>query len=175
MLNLNKSKIMKNISKKKFFLMAVISALCAIPVSADDKTFSNIKAEVKSDALKVEEDFDSVLKSAKADGKKIILQFSGNEWCPPCQMLDKFIVNTKEFAKYANEKLHMVVADFSRYGEPHNKKYAKRYKELAEKFNLRGFPTLIIMSPNGVVIDTIVGLEYLRSPQDLIDRINKAK
>lgn len=155
--------------------MAVISALCAVPVSAENKTSASIKAEVKSDVLKVKEDFDAVLEAAKKDGKKIILQFSGNEWCPPCQMLDKFIVNTKEFAKYANEKLHMVVADFTRYGEPHNKKFAKRYKELAEKYNLRGFPTLIIMSPNGVVIDTIVGLENLRSPQDLIDRINKAK
>ena len=163
---------MKKINKKKYFLMAVLSALCAIPLHSTNKESASVKAEVKADVLKIEEDFDAALKAAKADGKKIILQFSGNEWCPPCQMMDKFILKTKEFAKYANEKLHFIVADFSRFGEPHNKKFAKRYKELAEKYQLRGFPTLIILSPNGVAVDTIIGLE-VKSPEELINRIER--
>ena len=165
---------MKRISKKKYFLMAVLSALCAVPMAVADKKSpeSNLKSVAKADALKIEEDFDAVLKAAKADGKKILLEFSGNDWCPPCQMLQKFVLKTKEFAKYAKEKLHVVVADFDRYGEPINKRFSSRYKELAELYGLRGFPTIIILSSDGKILDKIVGLQ-VRSPKELIARINQ--
>ncbi len=164
---------MKKVSKQKYFLMAILSALCAIPmVEAEEKMLDGVKSIAKTAELKIKEDFDAVKKAAKADGKKILLEFSGNDWCPPCQMLKKFVIDTKEFAKYANEKLHVVVADFNRYGEPTNKRFASQYRDLAKEFGLRGFPTIIILSPNGEVIDKIVGLE-VRSPAELIQRIEK--
>ena len=92
------------------------------------------KSEVKAAVLKSETDFDKAYEAAKKEGKKLMLEFAGLDWCPPCKMLHKFVVGTDEFAKYANEKLHVVLADFKRGGEPADKKNAKKMLELAEKY-----------------------------------------
>ena len=114
------------------------------------------------------------LDAAKKDGKYVLLEVSGADWCPPCQMMRKFVLKTREFIKYAGEKLHVVVADFDRYGEPKNKKFSAKHKAILEKFDIRGFPTLIIIAPDGKVVDTIVGLQ-VRSPQELVSRIESSK
>ncbi len=164
---------MNKTSKKQYFLMAVLSVLCSTPMAfSDEISLKGVEPVAEIVALEVEEDFDAVKKAAKSTGKKILLEFSGNDWCPPCKMLKKFVLDTEEFAKFAKEKLHVVVADFDRYGEPTNKRFANRYKALAEEFGLRGFPTLVILSPEGDVQDIIVGLE-VRSPAALIERIGK--
>ena len=165
---------MKNTNIKYCFLLAALASLFAVPVNAEESSAEGVKAEAMAEALNVEEDFDKAVAAAKKDGKKIVLEFSGLDWCPPCKMLHKFVVNTKDFIKYANNKLHFIIADFDRYGNPKNKAFAKRYKELADKYNLRGFPTIVILSPDGNVQETIVGFE-VRSPQELIARIAKAQ
>ncbi len=166
---------MKRISKRTYFFMAVLSAFCATPMSmAQQAAPAGLKSEAKAAEVKVEADFDKAMAAAKKDGKKVMLEFSGQDWCPPCQMMHKFVIKTKDFAKYADEKLHVVIADFDRYGEPKSKEFAAKNKALAEKFQLRGFPTIVVLSPDGKVLDTIIGLE-VRSPQELIERIDKAR
>lgn len=165
---------MKNSKLKYCFLLAALASLCALPANAAETSSTGVKAEAEEEALRLEEDFDKALAAAKKDGKKIVLEFSGLDWCPPCKMMHKFVVNTKDFIKYANQKLHFIIADFDRYGKPKNKAFAKQYKKLADQFGLRGFPTIVILSPNGEVQETIVGLS-VRSPQELIERISNAK
>ena len=163
---------MKKISKKTYFLIATLSAICAMPISkACANSVAGVKAEVKNVDIKIHEDLAEALNLAKKDGKYVLLEISGADWCPPCQMMRKFVLKTREFIKYAGEKLHVVVADFDRYGEPKNKKFSAKHKAILEKFDIRGFPTLIIIAPDGTVVDTIVGLQ-VRSPQDLISRID---
>lgn len=164
---------MKKVSKRKYFLMAVLSALCAAPTTGYSQVQDDIKTEVKRIGESVSADFDAAVKAAKNDGKKIVLEFSGLDWCPPCQMLHKFVTGTKEFAKYADKKIHFVRADFDRLGSPKNAEFASRHKALAEQFSIRGFPTIIVLDSNGKVLDEIVGFQT-SSPKELIERIDKA-
>mgnify|MGYP002431653313 FL=1 len=117
-----------------------------------------------------ETDFDKAYEAAKKEGKKLMLEFAGLEWCPPCKMLHKFVVGTDEFAKYANEKLHVVLADFKRGGEPADKKNAKKMLELAEKYRLRYFPTIVIINPKTDKVKILEGLQT-KTPQELIEVI----
>ncbi len=168
------------IGKKTYFLMAVLSAfLIGAPASgicetAKAKTDPLLKSEVKKAELKVEADFDKALAEAKKEGKILMLEFTGSDWCPPCKMLHKFVLNTDEFIKYANDKLKVVVADFTRFGEPKNKTHAQKYKELAEKYNLRGFPTVIFIEPNKDRVEKMFGLE-VRTPAELIEKAESLK
>lgn len=125
-------------------------------------------------AFKLEEDFDKVLAEAKKDGKFIMLEFSGLDWCPPCKMLHKYIVKTDEFEAYAAKNLHVIIADFGRDGEPKNAAQAASYKELADKYQIEGFPTVVIISPDGKVVDKMVGLG-VKTPKEFIAWIEAAK
>ena len=133
-----------------------------------------MKSEAKKIELKAEEDFDKALEAAKKEGKILMLEFTGSDWCPPCKMLHKFVLNTEEFTKYAQDKLKVVVADFTRLGEPKNKAHAKKYRELAEKYNLRGFPTIIFIDPKSGENEMMVGLE-VRTPAELKEKAESFK
>jgi len=165
------------ISKKTYFMMAALSAfLAGAPNEGKcaEASMPSVKTQMKSVELAAEADFKEALEAAKKDGKIVMLEFTGKDWCPPCKMLHKFVLETEEFAKYAKEKLHVVVADFDRMGEPKLKEQAKNYKNLANQYQLEGFPTIILIEPNSAMTETIVGLQ-VQSPKELADRIDSFK
>lgn len=172
----------RKICKKTYFLMAALSALVLPPMAACGDTNKhnaasngNVKAVSKSSSiLKYEDDFDKAYQEAKKDGKKLVLEFTGSTWCPPCMMLHKFVLNTEKFAKYAKEKLHFVMADFARDGQPTNKKFANKNTELAQKYNLGGFPTIVIINPKTDKFQMIEGFRT-QTPEALIEVIESFK
>mgnify|MGYP000763040339 FL=1 len=163
---------MKKISKKTYFLAAVLSSLVLGPSLAAqaEEQLTGVKAVSKTALLETEKDFDKAYEAAKKDGKTLMLEFAGLDWCPPCKMLHKFVVNTDEFAKYAKQKLHVVMADFKRGGEPSDKKNAKRHLELSEKYKLRYFPTIVLINPKNDNVEIIEGLQT-KTPRELIEKI----
>ena len=126
--------------------MAVLSAfLLGSPASGFCETSKanandSLKSEAKKIELKAEEDFDKALEAAKKEGKILMLEFTGSDWCPPCKMLHKFVLNTEEFTKYAQDKLKVVVADFTRLGEPKNKAHAKKIQRTCRKIQFARLP-----------------------------------
>lgn len=162
---------MKKISKKTYFLAAVLSSLVMPALAAQaEEHLTGVKAESKAALLETEADFDKAYEAAKKEGKTLMLEFAGLDWCPPCKMLHKFVVNTYEFAKYAKEKLRVVMADFKRTGDPVDKKNAKRHLELSEKYKLRYFPTIVLINPKNDKVEIIEGLKT-KTPQELIETI----
>ena len=158
-------------------LLILALSIAAAPFTfADDASAQpeGIKADIEKAEIKVEKDLKKALDAAKADGKKVMLEFSGSDWCPPCKMLHRFIIKTKEFADYANEKLHVYVADFDKFGEPKDKANSEEIAELIETYQIRGFPTIVILNSDGEVIDFMEGLQ-VRSADELIERIENAK
>lgn len=165
---------MKRISKKTYFLAVALTSIVlgsALSTQAED-AFTGTKAESKTSTLRTENDFDKAYEAAKKDGKKLMLEFSGSTWCPPCKLLHKFVVNTDEFAKYADKKLHVVMADFKRNGDPADKANAKKHAELAEKYNLRYFPTIVLIDPKTDAVQIIEGFRT-KSPRELIEVIEQ--
>ena len=158
---------MKKISKNSYLLAALLSFF--VFVTAGILHAQEAPKPAKSE-VKAETDFDKAYETAKKEGKKLMLEFAGLDWCPPCKMLHKFVVGTDEFAKYANEKLHVVLADFKRGGEPADKKNAKKMLELAEKYRLRYFPTIVIINPKTDKVKILEGLQT-KTPQELIEVI----
>jgi protein disulfide-isomerase len=94
-----------------------------------------------------ETNYDKAVEKAKADGKYLLLDFSGSDWCGWCIRLDKEVFRKKAFKSYAEGKLELVLLDF-----PNRKKQTKQEKErnaaLAQKFGVQGFPTVLLLSPD---------------------------
>ena len=121
-----------------------------------------------------EKNFDKALEASKADGKIAMLEFTGSQWCPPCKMLHKFVLNTEEFVDFAKKNLHVIVLDFERSGTPVDKENAVKYEALAQKYRIEGFPTIILIHPKTGEVKKYVGLQF-RNPQSLINEIKSFK
>ena len=100
--------------------------------------------------------YDNALAKAQKEGKYVLLQFHGSDWCPPCIKLEKEVLSSEEFKAIADAALVLLEADF-----PRNKQLSDKQKahnnELAKKFGIEGFPTVIILDRNGKVLDKMVG------------------
>ena len=103
---------------------------------------------VKGEAADWETDFAKASTNASKSGLYMLLDFSGSDWCGWCMKLDEEVFSKADFKKYAKENLVCVVVDF-----PHQKKQSKKVKEqnaeLAKKYGVKGYPTVIILSPEG--------------------------
>lgn len=100
------------------------------------------------------------LAAAQAEAKKsnrpILVLGTGSDWCGFCMRLEKNVLTDKEFQKFAKDSLVLVYAD-----KPSRKKQsaevAKNSQELLDKFKVDGFPTVILLSPDGAELGRKAG------------------
>ena len=99
---------------------------------------------------------DKATAKAKEEGKTLLLEFHGSDWCPPCIQLNKEVFASDDFKAFAEDKLIAVDLDFPRKKEQ-SAEQKSHNKELASKYGVRGFPTVILISPDGSVKNKSVG------------------
>lgn len=106
---------------------------------------------VKAEAAGWETDFAKASTNASKSGLYMLLDFSGSDWCGWCVKLDEEVFSKGDFKKFAKENLVCVLVDF-----PHQKTQSKKLKEknaeLAKKYGVQGYPTVIILSPEGDLV-----------------------
>ena len=85
---------------------------------------------------------------AKKENKFVFLDFTGSDWCVWCIRLQKEVFSKPEFVEYAKKNLVLVEVDF-----PQRKKLspsqARANNALKDKYDVPGFPTLVILDANG--------------------------
>ncbi len=94
-------------------------------------------------------DFEKAKAKAAAEGKYMLIDFSGSDWCGWCIKLDNEVFSKKAFREYAEENLVLVLADFPRDDSKQSAELKKQNQGLADKFSVRGFPTVYILNPDG--------------------------
>jgi len=94
------------------------------------------------------DDLEKAKAQAKAENKKILLDFTGSDWCGWCKKLDAEVFSQPAFKDYAAKHLVLVEVDFPRsFQLPEATK--KQNDELAKKFKIQGYPTIVITSASG--------------------------
>jgi len=101
-------------------------------------------------------DFAAALKTAAAEKKTILLEFTGSDWCPPCMMMKKEVLSQDSFKTFAADKLVFVELDFPRAKEQ-SPELVKQNDELQTKFNVEGYPTFILLDSAGKELGRTVG------------------
>jgi len=101
-------------------------------------------------------DLQAAKAQAKAQGKSILVFFHGSDWCPPCVQMQRQVIDSPEFARYARQSLILVDVDFP---EKNKQSDALRGANVAlkAKFNLsqepgEGFPTLVLLNEAGETV-----------------------
>lgn len=93
-------------------------------------------------------DFAKAKEKAKAENRMILLDFTGSDWCPPCKALHKNVFTSAEFLEYAKKNLVLVEVDFPR-NKAQSSELKKANSELAKKFGIEAYPTVIVLSSSG--------------------------
>lgn len=101
--------------------------------------------------LKWTDNFPDASKQAAAEGKYMLLNFSGSDWCGWCIRLDKEVFSQPEFQSYAAENLVSVELDFPRK-KALSPGVVQQNEQLQAKFGVRGFPTILVLSPSGQLV-----------------------
>jgi protein disulfide-isomerase len=103
-------------------------------------------------------DLDAAKKQAQSEGKAILLDFTGSDWCGFCIKLKKEVFDTEEFKKFAEKNLVLVEVDFPKTKkQPSDLKKAN--KKLEAKYNVEVYPTIILLDAKGKKLAEFPGYE----------------
>jgi len=108
---------------------------------------------------------------AKKENKLVMLDFTGSDWCGWCIKLNKDVFATQEFADYAKKNLVLVEVDFPRHKELAADQ-KKANQALQEKYKIEGYPTIIVLNPEGKKLGD---LGYMNSPKPFIKKLDDLK
>ncbi len=108
-------------------------------------------------------DFSQALARARAGNKMVLIDFTGSDWCPWCIKFDEDVLSKGKFAAYAENKLVLILADFPRHSKQ-SSALQQANEELGRKFQVDGYPTLVVLNSSGKEIGRQVG--YLRGGPD---------
>lgn len=94
------------------------------------------------------DDFENARKEAVKREVPVLAFFTGSDWCGWCKKLDAEVLSKEEFKKFAKENFVLLVLDFpSRTKLP--EATVKQNKKLQGAYNIKGFPTLVILDAEG--------------------------
>jgi thioredoxin-related protein len=115
-----------------------------------------------------ETDYAKALETAKRENKRVLVDFTGSDWCGPCIQLHKRVFSRPEFIEYAEKNLVLVEIDY-----PQQKKQpdtlVKQNERLAQQYRIeeKGYPTLVLLDPAGKIVRELLGYDG-ETPADII-------
>ena len=121
---------------KNFRLALLATALCVASLNS---------ARAEANWLT---DFAKAQAQAKAEGKLLLLDFTGSDWCGWCRVLRAEVFSQPEFEEYAKKNLVLMTVDFPR-AKPLSAEVRIQNQTLAQKFEIRGFPSIVILNGDG--------------------------
>ncbi len=120
---------------KKYFVISILMVIVMLCCS-------------KSEATNWETDFEKASTTAKASDKYMLLDFSGSDWCGWCIRLEKEVFSQDAFKDFAEKNLVCVLVDFPR-AKVQTGELKQQNLDLARKYEIKGYPTIIVLSPDG--------------------------
>ena len=95
------------------------------------------------------EDFEVAKQQAAKEGKLILMDFSGSDWCGWCKKMDEEVFTKDRFVREASKKFVLVSVDSPRDKSILSALARKQNRELAAQYEVRGYPTVVIVDPDG--------------------------
>jgi len=110
---------------------------------------------------------DALTARAKTEGKdKVVVLLTGTDWCPYCVELERNVIQTSEWQSFASSEVVFESYEYPATGRP---KSGVR-GEMLERFDIEGFPTIVVLDANGKVLGEEAGYGG-DSPGEVMDWI----
>ena len=94
------------------------------------------------------EDPSAAREQASSAGKPLLMFFTGSDWCVWCQRLEREVLKQPAFIEFARSEIVALKVDFPQRN-PLPAEQRERNQQLAEAWGVEGFPTLVLLNPEG--------------------------
>lgn len=106
-------------------------------------------------------DLDAAKAKAAKEGRKLLIDFTGSTWCPPCKALHAEVLTTPEFAAFSKDFV-LVALDFPPMSGRTPEKIAAdpalaKLMALKTAYGVPGFPTVLLYDASGKQLAKEVG------------------
>jgi thioredoxin-related protein len=115
---------------------------------------------LEANAAEWQTDYGNALAKAKAQNKRVLLDFTGSDWCPLCIALRQQVFSTAAFQAYAERNLILVEIDYpKRKIQPAALKFQNETLASNYAIDEKGLPTLVLLNPAGKVLREFSGYD----------------
>lgn len=117
-------------------------------------------------------DYKVALKKSAKEGRPVLLDFTGSDWCIWCHRLHDEVFDQPEFRDYAQQNLILVQVDFPQHKKLPNDLIKQNFS-LQSEFSVEGYPTIVIVDSTGKELGRLGYMEggaktFVRSLQRLL-------
>lgn len=95
------------------------------------------------------QDFAAAKDQAAKEGKDLLMDFTGSDWCGWCIKLDKEVFSTDTFLSAIQKEYVLVKLDYPRNKELVTPEVAEQNEQLQAEFGIEGFPTIYLADAEG--------------------------
>ncbi|MDE2657762.1 MAG: thioredoxin family protein, partial [Verrucomicrobiota bacterium] len=86
-------------------------------------------------------DFEKAKAQAAKEGKSILMEFTGSDWCPPCKALTANVLSKDVFKTEMPKSFVLLKLDSPRDKSKQTPEEIEQYKVLSAKYGIQGVPT----------------------------------
>ena len=94
-------------------------------------------------------DFEKAKAQAAKEGKSILMEFTGSDWCPPCKALHKNVLVKDVFKTEMPKSFVLLKLDSPRDKSKQTPEEIEQYKTLSVKYGIKGVPTIFLADAKG--------------------------
>lgn len=127
-------------------------------------------------ALPKADSLEKTLPVAQQEGRSILLDFTGTDWCPACIHLSNKILTSDVLEREVGDRYIVVSLDFSRKPELVEKiapEERERRQKLLSAYQISGFPSVVVMDSQARPYGVIVGAT--QTPEEYLPRLNEVE
>ena len=152
-------------TKKVIIISALITLIMISACVAE-----NPKESKEEDKINWFTNLEKAQEIAKEKDIPIFIHFTGSDWCGWCWKLEEEIYSKLIFQEYVAENMVMVKIDFPKKIKQPEEVVAYN-RALAIRFNIKGFPTVQLLTPDGTIIAQ-TGYQY-GGPEKYIEHLKE--
>ncbi len=103
-------------------------------------------------------DYTAALVRAQREGRPVLVNFTGSDWCGFCMRLKAEVLDDPEFAAWAGESFVLLEVDMPQRADVDPELLA-RNREICSRYAVDGFPTLLVLDEQGRALGGLAGFE----------------
>ena len=95
--------------------------------------------------------FEKAKEQAAKEGKPILMEFTGSDWCPPCKALHKNVLVKDVFKKEMPKHFVLLKLDNPSDKGEQTLEEIDQYKKLSKEYKITGVPSILLSDKEGKV------------------------
>ncbi len=95
--------------------------------------------------------FEKAKEQAAKEGKPILMEFTGSDWCPPCKALHKNVLVKDVFKKEMPKHFVLLKLDNPSDKGKQTLEEIDQYKKLSKEYKITGVPSILLSDTEGKV------------------------